>query len=540
MKNSKKLRAIDLFSGVGGWSLGLKMAGIEVVKSYEWWDKANDTNNLNNRHATIEQDIRLLKLDSLPPNIDVVVGSPPCTQFSFSNRGGSGDINDGLVDIEKFLEIVLYLKPKHWAMENVPRVSSIIEKELKSGGRLARYACLKPTIAIIDAHHWGVPQKRMRCIVGNLNFDLLNAYKKNIKVKTLGDVVSALQKDTVVDPNYSITMNAKAVSDHVIEEFLNDEECRINRDAKTFHPVYNNMEFPDSFARPARTVTATCTRISRESIVISSPEKSGKFRRLTIRERSCLQSFPIFYQFFGDTYSQKIKMIGNAVPPLLSFYIAQAMLGIKHESVIRPSDGIRNADRAVNKPAVTLPDTHGERHAQDRRFRAAIPHLRFKSGMRFELSNSFNDQGEVSWRLRFFLGDSKNIAEIDLGASCFKEISVPETDALLREARRLSAVYLKTHKNLNARQLQRAWNKAVKSKFTPFDFVDSVGKLVATLLKYVPRDTQVSESIVARLLERKKIKVSSKKASKYAGSILVGLALCCLINSHLKGKEFNA
>lgn len=539
MKSSKKLRAIDLFSGVGGWSLGLKMAGIEVVKSYEWWDKANDTNNLNNHHATIEQDIRLLKLDSLPTGIDVVVGSPPCTQFSFSNRGGSGDINDGLVDIEKFLEIVLYLKPKHWAMENVPRVSSIIEKELKSGGRLAKYACLKPLISIIDAHHWGVPQKRLRCIVGNLNFDLLNAYKKNVKIKTLGDVVSALQKDTVVDPNYSITMNAKAVSDHVIEEFLNDEELRINRDAKVFHPVYNNMEFPDSLTRPARTVTATCTRISRESIVISSPEKSGKFRRLTIRERACLQSFPVFYQFFGDTYSQKIKMVGNAVPPLLSFYIAQAMVGIKPEGVISPLDGIRNAD-SFKKPAVTLPDTHGERHAQNRRFRAAIPHLRFKSGMRFEFSNSFNDQGEVSWRLRFFLGDSKNIAEIDLAASCFKEISVPETDTLLRKTRRLYAVFLKTHKNLNARQLQGSWNKAVKPNFSPFDVVDNVGELVATLFKYVPRDTQVSESIVARLLERKKIKVSSKKAIKYAGSILVGLALCCLINSHLKGREFNA
>ena len=540
MKNSKKLRAIDLFSGVGGWSLGLKMAGVEVVKSYEWWDKANDTNNLNNHHATIEQDIRLLKLDSLPADIDVVVGSPPCTQFSFSNRGGSGDINDGLVDIEKFLEIVLYLKPKLWAMENVPRVSSIIERELKPGGRLAKYACLNPAISIIDAHHWGVPQKRMRCIVGNLNFDLLNAYKKKIKIKTLGDVVSALKKETYVDPNYSITMNAKAVSDHVIEEFLNDEERRINRDAKAFHPVYNNMEFPDSFTRPARTVTATCTRISRESIVISSPEKSGEFRRLTIRERACLQSFPIFYQFFGDTYSQKVKMVGNAVPPLLSFYIAQAMLGVKPESVIRPSDGIRNADRPIRKPRVTPPDTHGERHAQNRRFRAAIPHLRFKSGMRFELSNNFNHQGKVSWRLRFFLGDSKNIAEIDLTASCLKAVSEPGVVALLREARKLSAVFENTHKNLTANQLQAGWNKTGKSKFTPFDVVDNIAGLVGALLKCYPDDARISESIVARLLDRNKIKVSSKKAGKYAGSILVGLVLCCLLNLHLQGKDFNS
>ena len=57
-------------------------------------------------------DIRKLELKQLPnpEEVDFVVGSPPCTQFSYSNRGGSGDISDGLVDIFKFLEVVEYLK----------------------------------------------------------------------------------------------------------------------------------------------------------------------------------------------------------------------------------------------------------------------------------------------------------------------------------------------------------------------------------------------------------------------------------------------
>jgi DNA (cytosine-5)-methyltransferase 1 len=540
MKSSKKLRAIDLYSGVGGWSLGLKMAGIEVVNSYEWWDKANETNKLNNHHTTTEQNIRLLNPKSLPEGIDIVVGSPPCTQFSFSNRGGSGDIDDGLIDIEKFLEIVLFLKPKHWAMENVPRVSSIIERELKPGGRLSRYACLKPVITVVDAHHWGVPQKRQRCIVGNINFDLLNSYKKVIKIKTLGDVVNALGRDTIIDPNYLVKMSGKALVDHDIEEFLSAEEVRINRDAKAFHPVYNNMEFPDSLNRPARTVTATCTRISRESIVISAPENPKKFRRLTVRERACLQGFPVFYQFFGDTYSQKIKMVGNAVPPLLSFYIAQAMLDINPERVIAPSVGIRSASRPLGLPPVTVPDTHGERHAHNRRFRAAIPNLRFKSGMRFELSNGFNDRDEVSWRVRFFLGDSKNIAEIELGDSTLKEISASGVDDLLRAAKKLSLVFVKAHKSLTARQLQESWSKVGKSKISPFDLVDEIGELVDSLLGAAPDDVSLSESILARLLARNNIKVSSKKAAKYAGTILVGLILACFINQHLRAKEFNS
>jgi DNA (cytosine-5)-methyltransferase 1 len=115
-KSPSLLRAIDFYSGVGGWSLGFKMAGIDMIQSYEWWNKANHTNAINNCHSTVEIDIRTLPLENLPESIDIVVGSPPCVEFSYSNRGGSGDISDGLKDIEKFLSVVERLKPKCWAI----------------------------------------------------------------------------------------------------------------------------------------------------------------------------------------------------------------------------------------------------------------------------------------------------------------------------------------------------------------------------------------------------------------------------------------
>ena len=126
-KTSKKLRAIDLYSGIGGWKLGLKMAGIDVVKSYEWWQPAIDTANKNFGSSDTSVDIRNLDFSTLPENIDIVVGSPPCTQFSYANRGGSGNIEDGMVDVVQFLKIVQYLKPTYWAMENVVKVVEVIE-----------------------------------------------------------------------------------------------------------------------------------------------------------------------------------------------------------------------------------------------------------------------------------------------------------------------------------------------------------------------------------------------------------------------------
>lgn len=128
MGRPKAIRAIDLYSGVGGWSAGLRMAGISVVASYERSEHANITNARNNGHATHTVDLRALDLNTLPKDIDVVVGSPPCTQFSMSNRGGNGDISDGLKDIKVFLEVVDRLKPRFWAMENVPRVSNILAR----------------------------------------------------------------------------------------------------------------------------------------------------------------------------------------------------------------------------------------------------------------------------------------------------------------------------------------------------------------------------------------------------------------------------
>ena len=136
------MNTLDLYSGIGGWSLGLKMAGIETVASYDNWSRANLTHRRNLSSHVYEVDIRKLAFESLPKRIDVVVGSPPCTEFSFSNRGGTGDILEGLKDIHKFLQIVEFLRPKYWVMENVPRVAHILEDELSSTGRLKRFSRL--------------------------------------------------------------------------------------------------------------------------------------------------------------------------------------------------------------------------------------------------------------------------------------------------------------------------------------------------------------------------------------------------------------
>jgi DNA (cytosine-5)-methyltransferase 1 len=531
------LRAIDFYSGVGGWSLGFKMAGIEMVQSYEWWNKANLTNARNNRHSTVEIDIRMLPLDDLPENIDIVVGSPPCVEFSYSNRGGSGDIFDGLKDIEKFLCVVDRLKPKCWAMENVPRVAEILRRELAKGGVLARFAHLAPDIRIVDACEWGIPQQRKRCIAGRFDFDLLFAYRKCARIRTLGDVVRSLADSPPTDPVYGIPLPADELFDHVPEEPLSWEEERMNREMKSFHPVYNNMAFPDSMDRPGRTVTATCTRVSRESIVIASPEHAGKFRRLTVRERACLQSFPITYQFFGESHAQKLKMVGNAVPPLLTWHIAHAMRGTLPSTLPCPSGAASEFSIPESLPKITPPDSKGECYPETRRFRAAIPHLRFKSGVRFELANSF-DNSTPSWRIGFYFGNSKSIQELALDETLRRKIDAA-SDSLAPFPAEILEPLQDCISRTTASRLQARWNRRLPDGTHPYDLVDEVGKAVEKVISWI-RERQIpAKKILCDLFQDRADTSGLPKILKVSEAVIAGCLIGCAANTVLAGSHFN-
>lgn len=467
------MRAIDLYSGVGGWSLGLALAGIEVIASYERFEPANETNRKNNRHVAVTADIRTLDIESLPKNIDLVVGSPPCTQFSYSNRGGSGDLTDGLKDIRCFLSIVDHLRPRFWAMENVPRTAGIIAEELRPGGRLADFAHLQPAMAVVNMEEWGLPQRRKRCIVGNFDFDLLSSYKAGLARRTLGDVVSALGQEVVADPHFDLKLPFADLVDHVEEEPLNEEEVRVNRASKETHPVYNAMPFPDRLDRSARTITATCTRVSRESIVISHPRRVGEFRRLTLRERAALQGFPITFQFFGASHGQKATMIGNAVPPVFAYYIASACRGTPQNELLPLKDVISRFAPPLERPLETRVDLSGGRYRADRTFRVVVPGFSLKSGVRFELSNKKRDE-VPSWGVTFYFGSSKTIQSLTLDHRVLQiarsGIPSDERGLLEKALGDLDSVVRKA----DIKRMQDVWTRRGPGGTRPFDLVDSL------------------------------------------------------------------
>ena len=235
------LKAIDLYSGVGGWSLGFRLAGIPVSASYEWDPAAVETARVNCDHEVNATDVRSLSPADLPVGINVIIGSPPCTEFSFSNRGGGGDLAEGLRDIVKFLELVAEVKPLFWAMENVPRVGRVLEEGIRPSGALARFKNLIRVNQVVNMSRFGLPQARRRTIAGNFPIELISGYERNATPMSLRKVLDAFRAETVVDPIYAIRQSRNDVIDHDYDAPLEGNELRMNLDAKSFHPVYNFM-----------------------------------------------------------------------------------------------------------------------------------------------------------------------------------------------------------------------------------------------------------------------------------------------------------
>ncbi len=237
---------VDLFSGCGGLSLGLAMAGMSGRFAVERDAMAFETfaaNFLGDEHAPIPQfqwpdwlekrawgvDEILEKhkadLKKLRGTIDVLAGGPPCQGFSFAGRRKEEDPRNLL--FEKYVEVVAAIRPKVLVLENVPGMrvahasSNVVD--IGTGKREKRKSFYDKLLEsldkanydvrgiMVDASRYGVPQKRSRLIAIGVRKDLLEwidgadrvveflerSRKKQLTDLQLGDVVSA--KDALSD-----------------------------------------------------------------------------------------------------------------------------------------------------------------------------------------------------------------------------------------------------------------------------------------------------------------------------------------------------
>ena len=328
-----KPTAVDLFSGCGGFAVGLKDAGFENLLAVEWDEACCRTfaENISPRilHCAIQE------IEAFPA-CDLLVGGPPCQGFS---NLGERIPNDPRRQLWRhFLRAVADAKPLIFVMENVPPLLKSAEfQEIRQEAESLGY---RVDPRVLNAAFYGVPEQRKRAI---------------IIASRIGDPV--FPKPTHRDPERYPTFETQGLPRwKTVRDAIGD--LPPDPDGNNWHIGRNPTEkskrryrsippggnrwnlpldiMPECWKRKTEGGTDLFGRLwwNRPSVTIRTeffkPEKGrylhpSEHRPITHREAARLQGFKDSFRFLG-TKIEVAMQIGNAVPPPLGYEIGRAAM----------------------------------------------------------------------------------------------------------------------------------------------------------------------------------------------------------------------
>lgn len=332
----KRPTALDLFSGCGGLTEGLKQAGFRVLGAVEIDKVAAETYHLNHPAVhmwrrnilslSVPEVMRTLALK--PGELDLLAGCPPCQGFSTlrtlnGSRFVEDDRNDLVLQFRRFLK---GLRPKTVMLENVPglavdhRMETLVA-ELDSCGYQSHYR-------VCDAADYGVPQRRKRVILLAGMGDRPRFARKSRVRKTVRDAIGSLPPaGDSGDPIHDLPEVRSGRIKRLIRripknggsrtDLPDSAQLACHQSCDGFKDVYGRM----AWDAPAPTMTTGCFNPSKGRFL--HPDHD---RAVTMREAALLQSFPRSYEFPVGLGKVKLaEMIGNALPPAFIRLHARAL-----------------------------------------------------------------------------------------------------------------------------------------------------------------------------------------------------------------------
>jgi DNA (cytosine-5)-methyltransferase 1 len=288
--------------------------------------------------------------DEKVPEVDLVVGGPPCQGFSQLNRQRVGLERNALW--EKYAVTIARASPKWFVMENVARFLSAPEyQELVSwtrpGGLLADWML---DARVLLAADYGAPQKRRRAVVIGHRRDVSPAgfpeptHSRDAHPSVAGAFRGVpLTVTTTNLPNWTTVYRDRELPGPFRSDELHltrDYEDRSRRRFRSIPPGGNRFDLPDELKTPGWRVHTSGSgdvmgRLvwGRPSVTIRTeffkPEK-GRYlhptehRAITHFEAARLQGFPDDYLWVGSKVDIA-RQIGNAVPIALGRALGQAI-----------------------------------------------------------------------------------------------------------------------------------------------------------------------------------------------------------------------
>lgn len=333
------LRAIDVYAGGGGLTVGLKRAGFEVVASIEFEEHAYATYKANHPDVlALKQDVTTVSgMDLLNSfggkRIDLLAGCPPCQGFtSLTAKYRRDDHRNTL--IFEMSRLAREIRPSAIMIENVPGLAKkgdLLYKELKRQLGDIGYDLTEEVMEVAD---YGVPQFRRRLVlVGGLGFKIglpepthsRDGKNALVRWRTVKDAIGQMVEPITLKEakNHGTIQQSNW---HVVRT-LSPENMKRMKLAKAgkawtsipealrpnchqggyegFTNVYGRMEWD----QPSPTITGGCTTFSK-----------GRFghpiqdRTISVREAAALQTFPESYLFDTPYMEHVCNVIGNALP----------------------------------------------------------------------------------------------------------------------------------------------------------------------------------------------------------------------------------
>lgn len=306
---SHKFTFIDLFSGIGGFRIGLQKLGGKCVFSSDIDRHAREVYESNFGEYPFG-DITTLNKDIIPPH-DILCAGFPCQPFSISGLKKGFEDTRGTLIYDVF-EIIKQKKPKVVLLENVKHLIhhdkgntlKIIVKHLINFGYNVNYK-------VLNASNFGVPQNRERILIVAHHDKLFNFNKIAIQPKPkLKDYIDD-QGNFEVLPKDSYTLISnpkKQPSGLIFCGYRNKKIRKIGVRPGTEHLSRVHKQ-------PNRIYSAEGTHPT-----LSSQETSGRFwifidgevRKLTINECYRIMGFPDYY-IKSNRLSESYRQIGNSV-----------------------------------------------------------------------------------------------------------------------------------------------------------------------------------------------------------------------------------
>jgi DNA (cytosine-5)-methyltransferase 1 len=324
MKNI--IKVASFFSGCGGSDLGLLGGFTFLSQNYcllpfninyalDFDKHAVETYNLNFKHPAICEDIKNVEVNELE-DFDLMIGGFPCQSFSTVNP--NKNTNDDRANLYKELVRILQVKqPKYFIAENVKGLMTLekgeILKKVIEGFKAVGYTI---KYKLLLASNFGIPQKRERLFIVGIRNDVKINFE--FPENTHSDDMLFNKKSWIP---LSMVIDKLEIEDQKYYFSQKAVDGMKNAKANMKRGLYQDVD------KQCLTITSHLAKTSlnsRDPVLLVNPEKE-LYRRFTPREAASIQSFPKNFEF-PVSETQAYKQIGNAIPPVLMWHVAKALV----------------------------------------------------------------------------------------------------------------------------------------------------------------------------------------------------------------------